>query len=230
MQTIKTKGIVIKTIDYKETSKIVYCLTPIGKLSIKALGTKKYKNKNFNFGEVLNYVEMEITNTEFPSLVDFSIIDDFSDIKKDLKSFLWCSYLLEFLNKTPNDIPYERCLNYLINALKKITTSKDAMIIALMTQIKWLPLFGITPLFDKCMVCGNKPSFISVERGCSLCDFHKEYQRYLHDDIKRIYDFRIENDLNQLYDINHLMIFSFLEEYYKYHAELSLKGSQSLIF
>ena len=48
MKTIKTEGIILKNLDYKETSKIIKIITPLGLLSLRALGVKNYKNKNFN--------------------------------------------------------------------------------------------------------------------------------------------------------------------------------------
>lgn len=88
MKSVKLKGIVLRSIDYKENSKICYMLTEQGLLSIRALGTKGYKNKNFNFSEILNNCEMEITDSDFPSLIDFSLINRYDNIKKTLKLFL----------------------------------------------------------------------------------------------------------------------------------------------
>ena len=55
MKSVKLKGIVLRSIDYKENSKICYMLAEQGLLSIRALGTKGYKNKNFNFYSFVPY-------------------------------------------------------------------------------------------------------------------------------------------------------------------------------
>lgn len=231
METLKIKGIIIRSIDYKETSKIVYCITSIGKLSVRALGTKSYKNKNFNFNEILSYVEMEITDSEFPSLIDYNVINSFDNIKNDLKSYLWMGYLCEFLNKLPNDIPSERVFNYLVDVLHKINNYKTSFLVAMMTQIKFLPLFGIKPNMTECVICGAKPTHISVKHGGGVCTNHKEKEDILIDDILKLYNFDIKNnDLSSLENIDLNMVLNFVTHYYKYHEDLELKSLNSIIF
>ncbi len=72
---MKSEGIVYKTITYKETSKIVYIYTKDGKKSIKALGSKNSKNKTFGFGEIGNIVSFVSTDDDFPTLIEYDIIN-----------------------------------------------------------------------------------------------------------------------------------------------------------
>lgn len=231
MNTIKVKGIVIRSLDYKETSKIVYCFTPLGRLSVRALGSKKFKNKNFNFQEILSYVEMEITDQEFPSLIDYNLISDFRNIKDDLKSFLWMGYLCEFLNKIPIDSPSNRVFNYLLNGLMKIKNNKDAMAFTVITLLKFTSLFGISPNFKQCALCNNSPCFISVKHGGGVCEIHKTSDAYNLNNLHRLYNLDINSD--DIYNVleNELNeCFKFVTEFYKYHLDMEFKSQNSLIF
>lgn len=231
MNTIKVKGIVIRSLDYKETSKIVYCFTPLGRLSVRALGSKKFKNKNFNFQEILNYVEMELTDQEFPSLINYNLISDFREIKDDLKSFLWIGYLCEFLNKIPSDSHGERIFNYLLKGISKIKCDKDAMAFAVITQLKFTSLFGIAPNFKSCVICQNTPSFVSVKHGGAVCDLHKTNNDYNLNNLSYLYNLDINSD--DLYNIDLDKIiecFKFVSEFYKYHLDMEFKSQSSLIF
>lgn len=229
METIKIRGIVIRSIDYKETSKIVYCFTNIGRLSIKAIGCKKFKNKNFNFNEQLNYVEMEITTDEFPSLIDFSIINRFDSIKTDIKSMLWFSYILEFINLIPPDIPYEKTLDFFIRLFNK---KENPMLVAMLIQVKCLALFGLKPEFNHCMICNSTDVYkLSVNLGGALCKNHQSDIDFNNlDDIKRLYYFNDKTeDMTNLSDIDLFGVFNFVTAYYKYHEDISLKSQNSLL-
>lgn len=229
MKTLKTRGLVIRNLDYKDTSVIVYILTPLGKLSVRALGAKSFKNKNHNFYEPLTYVSLEITDSSFPTLIEYSIIDKFQDIKDDLKKYLDYSYLIEYLNHLPNDIPYERVLDYAINIIKLGRVSYSLNLI-LMLQIKFLSIFGIKPEMNKCLYCENKPMFLSISKGYGLCEKHNEANSYLIKDILKLYSFDIKKDsLDELSEINTSVILSFINDYYQYHAYFRLKSVNSLI-
>ena len=65
---MKTEGIILNTLDYKETSKIVHLYTPYGKISVKALGANKPKNGLLGFTTIGNWCSFVATDAEIKTL------------------------------------------------------------------------------------------------------------------------------------------------------------------
>lgn len=227
MKTIKTKGIVIRSLDYKDTSKIVYVLSSQGMLSIRALGAKNYRNKNYNFSEPLTYVEFEITDTSFPSLVEYSVIDNFSDIKANIKKIMIYGYFLEFLTKLPSDMPFLKTFDYTLKTIK-LGRLYEPLLLVLMYQVKVLGLFGIKPSFLTCSYCHKKPTFIALN-GSVLCEEHYQNGSYLLKDILRLFYFDLKKDnFESINDVDLKLILDFVTNYYSYHADLKLKSLRNI--
>lgn len=233
METIKVKGIVLGSIDYKETSKIVYLFTDVGKISVKALGSKKVKKGLLPFITTMNYVEAIITDSEFPSLIDYSIIDTYSYIKDNLNSELWFSFILEIVSKLPSDIEYSRVYDFLLRILE-LGKDNNPMLLTIIFMTKILYSFGVNPILKKCIICGSEPSYFSIKNGGALCNIHNisgTYDKKILDYITRIYYFNIyEEDLNTLNDVDLYEIFKVIINYYENHVNIYLKGLNSLIF
>ena len=67
---MKSEGIILNTIDYKESSKIVHLYTPFGRISVKALGANKPKNGLLGFTTIGNTVSFVATDSELPTLME----------------------------------------------------------------------------------------------------------------------------------------------------------------
>ena len=105
---MKTEGIVIKSITYKETSKIVYLYTPNGKVSIKAIGAKNAKKNTFGFGEVGNIVSF--VSTDYVIKIQFAfILQNNNHIAAFIK--LYSSYIFCYYLRAADDRPYRLFYN-----------------------------------------------------------------------------------------------------------------------
>ena len=230
MELIKVNGFVMKTIDYDESSKIVYLFTEYGVISVLAKGAKKYKNKKLPFLELYNQVECISTDTGLSVLKDYSIIDNYEEIKNDLKKTLWLSYMFEIISKLPKDIPYKRTYEFIAKLLEKAKT-EDVELCALMLQTKFLPLFGFKPEFKRCVICQREDivSF-SIKLGGMVCKNHRSEGEYDFFDVSKLYYFNVDDDFNSLSDINKALVFENINAYYKYYVEINIKSIASLIF
>lgn len=234
MDNINICGIVINSIDYKESSKIVYLYTKKGRISVKVLGAKSQKKGFLSFIMPLTLLNAYITNKEFPTLVEYNIINSYKDIKDDLKKELAFSYILEILNKIPYDSPHEKIYNLLIN-LFDLSEYYDAMLLCLIFKIKMLYTFGVNPNFKECSMCGSKDVYyFSVSLGgavCKKCSHIGLYDKSILDILKYIYYMDLSKEsLDKLKEINVKEIFDIVTKYYKEHVNISLKGYKSLIF
>lgn len=224
MKSVRLKGIVLRSIDYKENSKICYLLTEYGMISLRALGTKGYKNKNFNFSEILNNCEMEITDSDFPSLIDFTLINRYENIKKNIESLSYVSMMLEATRALNGNLPYKRIYEFLINILNLIESGRDAKKLAAVYLIKLLMPLGVKPNFD---FHNQEDDYKNFSLGQAY--FQKNTKFYYElEEIKRIYYFDIKQDVENLI-INLNDIYNFIYEYYMYHLDINLKKFNVLI-
>jgi DNA repair protein RecO (recombination protein O) len=229
MENLKLEGIIIKSIDYDESSKIIHLLTKDGIKSILCKGARRIKSRFLASIEIMNKVEVVTTNKKFPILLDVTLLNSYNKIKYDLKTFLWYSYIFELLSKLPLDIDYNRFYKFFLEILNK---SDNPMLISEIFQIKVLSLFGVTPEFNKCVVCGKPYIGFSIKLGGFVCHDHLDNNYPIEPflNFKKLYYFDIYNDdLNKLNDIDLIELFKYITMYYEYHVEIKLNTLTSLI-
>ena len=98
----QVEGIVVSTVDYKESSKIINILTKDeGLIGVFAKGSKKLKSRISSTSNILTYGVFHLSNSfgKMPSLVEVDVIDNFKNIKKDLNKMGYATYLLELSTK-----------------------------------------------------------------------------------------------------------------------------------
>lgn len=182
MSTIKTRGMVLKTQDYKENDKLLWIFTEdLGKISAIAKGARKNKNKNFSntnpfcFGEYMLY-----KGRTMYTLNEGKIIDSFQDILNDYDTLIYGSYFTELV-----DIAMEEEQNYsifkdLIKCFYLIRSNAvDIEILARAFEINLLRATGYGISLDNCAVCGSKiniSDYISFQFYGGVCDHcQKQY-------------------------------------------------------
>lgn len=228
MKTFNVKGIVLSSLLYKETSKIVYLYTPNGKYSIKALGSLKQKKGLLPLTTTLNMVDVIINDKDFPTAIDYSLIDSYEEIKTDLKKELWAMLILEMISKLTSDSLHDRIYNLLIKTLDLLKNNDPAKV-GIIFMVKMTYGFGIAPVLNRCIKCGSDDvSYFSVLDGGALCNNHKNGYKEL-DDIKKIYHFDIYNDEINNLDVDFYKAFRIINEYYDTHLDIKFKGITSLI-
>ena len=85
MQTSNIEGITLSSIDYKEKSKIVYIYTKYGNISYKALGSLNQKKGMLPLITTMNQLNVILTQSKFPTAIDYTLLNSYDDIKNDLK-------------------------------------------------------------------------------------------------------------------------------------------------
>lgn len=234
MQTIEIEGIVIGSIAYKETSKIVYLYTEHGRISVRALGSLRQKKGMLPLVTTMNRLECIMTDREFPNAIDYTLIDSYDVIKSDLKRNLWASFMLEIVSKLTEDSPHDRIYPMLKRSLE-LLKDNDPLSVGVMFQLKMLYGFGVAPSLRKCVKCGSMDvvSF-SIKSGGALCQNHNEagsYDKNELEEIRRVYLFDIYNgSMDDISDIDFLKLFRLVNIYYENHIHINLKALSSLIF
>lgn len=236
MDNIAIEGIVLSSLDYKEKSKIVYLYTKDGKISFRAIHSLNEKKGMLPLITTMNRVSVILTDTTFPRVIDYTLLDDYLSIKDDLKKSLWFSFILEIISKLPEDTAHDRVYN-LLTRLMDLSKEYDGLILGVVFLIKMTYAFGVGPVLRKCVVCNNSDTaYFSIDDGGALCSTHysnkKEvYPKDVLDMIRHIYYLDIyKENLDQIKDYDYLKLFRIITSYYNKHIDLYFKGVNSLIF
>ncbi len=164
MNTIKTRGIVLKTQEYKENDKLLWIFTEeFGKVTVIAKGARKSKNKNFSntlpfsFGEYVLYKGRTLY-----TLNEGRIIDSFQDILNEL-----IDIAIEEGESHPIFIDLVKCFYLMRN--KAI----DLDLLARAFEVKVLKATGYGISLENCALCGNKintTDYISFQFYGGICN------------------------------------------------------------
>ena len=217
------EGIVINTIDYKEKSKIVYLYTPNGISSVKALDVMK---KNLGFTVTLNYVEFEMSNSKFPTVLEYSLKKSYYNSFQDIKKMGVVFTLVDIIKRLEGDYPHNRIFSFFLNCLNLLEKGEEPRFVLSLFLIKMLYIFGVKPSFEECVFCGSKNIVdFSINSGgpiCSNCGSHNEINLKIMDWFKRIYNAKDYNE-ELFLDINYKELLDQIYSYYLIHVNLKLK-------
>lgn len=136
------EGIVYKTLDYKEKSKLVYLLTPTGLDSVIARGAKDYKKGLLGFISPLTLVTYERTNAKLPSLISYEILGDFKALKENIIKYNCALSILEIARQS-TDSRTERIYDFTLLALKELAKTTVPLDVLFIYLTKMLKVFGI---------------------------------------------------------------------------------------
>lgn len=177
----KWEGIVLRTIPYGESHKIVTILTrEAGKMTAMARGAKKPVSRLSSITQVFVYGSFLLrTGKGMGSLEQGEPIDSMRHIREDLEATSYASYVVELVDKLSDD--GERrvgVFDLLYDALNAINEGYDPEAISLFVEWKMLYVAGIHPILNQCASCGSTEgefafSFKEIGFLCHRC-FHQD--------------------------------------------------------
>lgn len=230
----KIKGIVVKEIDYKETSKIIDVITKDGIYSLIAKGAKRMKSPFFPGTSFLCYGEFCIyEKSGLSTLKSVDVIDNFKNILKDIISISAATYIINLATQVYKQNNNSNIYELLLSSLKKLDNNINPLGIVNIFEIKLLDFLGLKLNLDKCTICGSK-SIVSLSLDYSgfLCDncttsrmnpkILKLIKIYNDVDINKIDKLDLDNKLL-------LAINKFIDEYYEKYTGLYLKSKSFFI-
>ena len=226
----KIEGIVIGTVDYKESSKIINILTANeGIIGVIAKGSKNPKSKIFATSNLLTYgiFYLNYYKGNIPSLSEVDIKDCFKNIKKDFLKTNYSIFLLELASQVYRYDKSEKIYSLLIEGLKKINEGYDSQIITNIIELKLLEHLGIKPVVEHCVNCKKTTDILTISsyKGGYLCKdcIGKEpiYQIKTIALIRMFYYIDITEQIKK-------EISSFIDDYYERYSGLYLKSKHFL--
>ena len=136
------EGIVVKSIDFKENSKIIYLLTENGKDSLLVKGAKSIKNKNVGLTQSITLINYNHTNSNLKILTDGEVINNYDYIKESIDNITIASELLEittyFYDSLVSTDQIYKSVKVLLSLMKDI----DPLKILLIYKAKLIKFLG----------------------------------------------------------------------------------------
>ena len=231
------EGIILNTRNYNETSKILDIFTKeYGIIGVIAKGCKSLKSNLRSVTDKLTYATFTIyyKKDKLSILTEASIINNFNNIKKDIVSISYASYLLDLTNQVYKQNNSNELYSLLISALIKLNEGFNPLVITNILELKYLDYLGIMPNLEGCIICGSKNVItLSSDKGGYLCrncrvdepissdKAIKLVRMYYYVDIDKISKLDLSKDI--INEVN-----NFLDDYYDRYTGLYLKSKNFL--
>ncbi|AKM19720.1 MULTISPECIES: DNA repair protein RecO [Geobacillus] len=237
----KCEAIVMRTIDYGETNKIVTLFTrEWGKVAVMARGAKKPSSRLSAVTQPLAYGHYLIRRSRGVGVLhQGELIDSMRALREDLFAAAYAAYIVELTDKSTEEQKRNPYLFELLRqTLQYMSEGRDLEIMALIYEMKMLPVLGIPPVLDRCARCGateGSVSFSVKEAGflCHRCEEADPHRMPLSPASARLLRLFFHIDLARLGAISvkettKAELKAVLSAYYDEYAGLSLKAKRFL--
>lgn len=217
------EGIVLKSISYKEKSKLVYLYTSEGMKSVLVRSLKQ----NLSFTTTLNQVSFVMTEHTLPTLVSYELLDSYYDL--DLRLVGYVMVMIQVIEALSEELPHHRIYPFFIKCLKLLVSAKQPLFYFSLFLVKMLAVFGVRPQFDICVRCGKEEvvSFSVADGGalCEQCSIYEDTTEPVYHHLKALYeDKSYEEDRFQ---IDYKPLLEAVYRYYAIHTSIHLKSYQN---
>ena len=167
MDYLTTRGLVLRTTEYKETDRILTVLSADhGLLTMKARGVRSNRSKLKGACQLLTYAEFTVGEAHgFSSITEATAIEMFPELRTDIVLLSLASYfaqLAEVLSQ--EDAASPALLPLILNALYALAKlKKPPQLVKAATELRLAELSG-------CCVCGDpEPDRFSIADGTLEC-------------------------------------------------------------
>lgn len=227
-------GIVVSENNYGEKSKIINLLTKEkGTIGVMVKGGRSLKSPlrsvttKLSYGKFYIYYKMD----KLSILKEVNIIDNLSNIKKDIELISYASYIVDLAYQVEKHNEDSTIFDNMISGLIKIDNGMNPIVITNILELKYLENLGVLPMLDCCCECGSKDDIVTLSssRGgflCKNCSIGepiisskaiKLIRMYYYVDIEKIDNISLNDKVVE--EIN-----NFLDDYYERYTGLYLKS------
>ncbi|MHB2147923.1 DNA repair protein RecO [Calditrichota bacterium LG25] len=177
-ELIKSKALVLQSIRWHETSKIVTLYTKELGL-IKAIARGVYRKNSVLAGrlETLNLVQVVIAQKETRDLqiiTSADLLDPFSELKADLKRLPYALAIMEMIQKVLQAGQKDEIFfDFLEQMIRSVSLARQPLIVFWYFLLKFSSYLGFKPDFSVCFFCHKKNfkqgAFFLLKKGGLVC-------------------------------------------------------------
>lgn len=161
MSLERSEGVVLRGVDFSESSRIVTFLTPQrGRMVCMARGVKRPKAQLAGVLDTMNRLELVYYWKEgraVQQLADASVLDAYRAVKADLEKGALCAFPLELADRVAHENePSETLFNTLVTGFDQMAHwMDDAQTHCCWQVVRLLDAAGFAPSMDACAHCGK---------------------------------------------------------------------------
>lgn len=177
----QNNAIILKSIDYRESEKIVTVFTEKeGKIKAIARGTKKPNSSLRACTQPFVYSSLYLSRGKNMDIItQGKVLDFFGNCREDISRTLYCIYLMEVLDKSLMEkVKLPELFSITLQVLNHLDKAGLQPLAIRYFEMKLLIQLGYQPVLHKCASCGQKHplyNYFSVAEGgviCSECRGH----------------------------------------------------------
>jgi len=154
----KAEGLVLRTVVYGESNKIVTLLTrEYGKLAVMARGAKK-PGSRFNAASqpFVRAVYIYPRSRGLGQLKSADVITSHAHIRQDVVLMAYAMYLLELADKALDErVPQPALYDLFVEGLEAMDEGLDPDVVSFIIELRLLRHLGIAPHLNGCTICGS---------------------------------------------------------------------------
>ena len=156
--TYKTEAIVLRSIDYGESDRIVtFYTSDFGKVKGIAKGARRSKKRFANVLELFSRISILFSRRNHDSLAlieEGSVIDSYSQIRNDLHKTLFASYMMDVTDHfTVENKQNAELFSLVQDFLELMAQGNASEDMVRFFEIRLLKLAGYEPVLDRCIAC-----------------------------------------------------------------------------
>ncbi|WP_020473992.1 DNA repair protein RecO [Zavarzinella formosa] len=161
MPAEKATGIVVRTTDWSETSRIATIWTrELGKVSVLAKGGRRLKS-NFEVAldllTVCGIVLLRKSSGGLDLLTEAQVVERFAGLRTNLPALYAGYYIAELLGEGTQDYdPHPKLFDSSLDTLRKLSAGGDPSALVAGYELEWLAELGLKPILDRCAHCGTQ--------------------------------------------------------------------------
>ncbi len=172
------EALVLKTYDYRETSKIcVFFTKAMGKMKGVLKGIRRDHKKfgsNVDIFSLNDIVFYWHPDSEMHLVGQCDLTDYYFPVRQDIRRMMAASYMTELVDKLmPLEEPGPTVYRLLLRYLESLKTVSDVDKLVHILQVKVLQESGFKPHLDSCVQCGRRIRYrarFSLQSGGLLCE------------------------------------------------------------
>lgn len=175
---LKTQGLVLREVNYKESDKILTVLTrEAGKQTVSARGCRKKNSPTAAAAQLLVFSELVLSEYQGRwMLKEGNSLEQFWGVRNDLDKLALGSYFAEVTELvSEEDVPAPEVLSLILNSLYALDRlNKPLALVKAAFELKLMSLAGFEPMLECCAVCGGeaREPRLSLNHGvlhCAAC-------------------------------------------------------------
>lgn len=175
-----TKALVLRSVDYKETDKVLTLLTPEnGKVTVSAKGSRRRGSAIAAGTQLLCWSDMALYEYRGRWSVKEAVVErQFRGVEQDVQRLSLGCYFAEVAETLAvEDLPAQELLSLVLNSLHVLDKlpQKPLELVKAVFELKAMCLAGYEPILDSCAVCGvaqPEPAGFHLKEGvlhCAAC-------------------------------------------------------------